>query len=110
LGPEQIDRVFRRRLKRIPLPLRPGEPDRVQLIFDRVVSKKTLWELSGGREIRRFESHSDAVTSVAFSPDGRWVLTRSDSKCWPPHWRRFLNLLYSRERLAFSTAHPQRRR
>jgi hypothetical protein len=87
-GPEQIDRVFRKWLKRIPLPLRPedrragydwdlsvwqaevsltqifdrplrgreffeevirdnldlGRPDRVQLIFDRVVTKKTPGE------------------------------------------------------------------
>lgn len=85
LGPEDIDRLFRKWLKRIPLPLRPedrsagydwslsiwqmevsltqifdrplrgreffeeiirdnldlGRPDRVQLIFDRVVTKKT---------------------------------------------------------------------
>jgi hypothetical protein len=85
LGPEDIDRVFRKWLKRIPLPLRPedrqagydwalsiwqmevsltqifdrplrgreffeeiirdnldlGRPDRVQLVFDRVVTKKT---------------------------------------------------------------------
>ena len=85
LGPQDIDRVFRKWLKRIPLPLRPqdrqagydwdlsiwqmevsltqifdrplrgrkffeeiirdnldlGRPDRVQLIFDRVVTKKT---------------------------------------------------------------------
>jgi hypothetical protein len=85
LGPEQIDRAFRKWLKRIPLPLRPqdreagydwslsiwqmevsltqifdrplrgreffeeiirdnldlGRPDRVQLVFDRVVTKKT---------------------------------------------------------------------
>jgi hypothetical protein len=88
LGPEQIDGVFRKWLKRIPLPLRPedrrdgydwdlsiwqmevsltqifdrplrgreffeeiirdnldlGRPDRVQLIFDRVVTKKTPGE------------------------------------------------------------------
>jgi hypothetical protein len=88
LGPEDIDRVFRKWLKRIPLPLRAqdrdagydwalsiwqmevsltqifdrplrgreffeeiirdnldlGRPDRVQLIFDRVVTKKTLGE------------------------------------------------------------------
>ena len=88
LGPEQIDRVFRKWLKRMPLPLRPedrrdgydwdlsiwqmevsltqifdrplrgreffeeiirdnldlGRPDRVQLIFDRVVTKKTPGE------------------------------------------------------------------
>lgn len=88
LGPEQIDRVFRKWLNRIPLPLRPedreagydwalsiwqmevsltqifdrplrgreffeeiirdnldlGRPDRVQLVFDRVVTKKTPGE------------------------------------------------------------------
>src|SRR5664279_1195204 len=88
LGPQDIDRVFRKWLKRIPLPLRPqdreagydwdlsiwqmevsltqifdrplrgreffeetirdnldlGRPDRVQLIFDRVVTKKTPGE------------------------------------------------------------------
>jgi len=88
LGPEDIDRVFRKWLRRIPLPLRPqdrqagydwalsiwqmevsltqifdrplrgreffeeilrdnldlGRPDRVQLVFDRVVSKKTPGE------------------------------------------------------------------
>jgi hypothetical protein len=88
LGPEDIDRVFRKWLRRIPLPLRPqdrqagydwnlsiwqmevsltqifdrplrgreffeeiirdnldlGRPDRVQLIFDRVVTKKTPGE------------------------------------------------------------------
>jgi len=88
LGPKEIDRVFRKWLKRIPLPLRPedraagydwdlsiwqmevsltqifdrplrgreffeeiirdnldlGRPDRVQLIFDRVVTKKTPGE------------------------------------------------------------------
>ena len=88
LGPEDIDRVFRKWLRRIPLPLRPedrragydwdlsiwqmevsltqifdrplrgreffeeiirdnldlGRPDRVQLVFDRVVTKKTPGE------------------------------------------------------------------
>jgi hypothetical protein len=88
LGPEEIDRLFRKWLKRLPLPLRPedraagydwslsiwqmevsltqifdrplrgreffeeiirdnldlGRPDRVQLIFDRVVTKKTPGE------------------------------------------------------------------
>ena len=88
LGPEDIDRLFRKWLKRLPLPLRPqdraagydwslsiwqmevsltqifdrplrgreffeeiirdnldlGRPDRVQLVFDRVVTKKTPGE------------------------------------------------------------------
>jgi hypothetical protein len=95
LGPEDIDRVFRKWLKRLPLPLRPedraagydwslsiwqmevsltqifdrplrgreffeeiirdnldlGRPDRVQLIFDRVVTKKTPGEF-GSRVIQ----------------------------------------------------------
>ena len=33
------------------------------------------WSEPTGAEIRRFEGHSDSVTSVAFSPDGRQVLT-----------------------------------
>jgi hypothetical protein len=92
LGPEDIDRLFRKWLKRLPLPLRPedraagydwslsiwqlavsltqifdqplrgreffkeiirddldlGRPDRVQLIFDRVVTKKTPGLSNGG--------------------------------------------------------------
>jgi WD domain, G-beta repeat len=39
-----------------------------------------LWELSSGREIRRFEGHSGYVSSVAFSPDGRSILTGSWDK------------------------------
>jgi WD40 repeat protein/uncharacterized caspase-like protein len=35
-----------------------------------------LWEASTGREVKRFK-HQEPVTSVAFSPDGRSVLTAS---------------------------------
>ena len=34
----------------------------------------------GGSEIRRFEGHSDGVTGVAFSPDGRQVVSSSRDK------------------------------
>ena len=34
-----------------------------------------LWDTNNGKEIRRFEGHSAPVLSVAFSPDGRFVLT-----------------------------------
>src|ERR1022692_4677181 len=40
-------------------------------------STARLWDVSSGREIRRFEGHSGYVSSVAFSPDGRSVLTGS---------------------------------
>jgi WD40 repeat protein len=35
-----------------------------------------LWDAATGKEIRAFE-HKDSVSSAAFSPDGRLVLTRS---------------------------------
>src|SRR5262249_32193531 len=33
-----------------------------------------LWDLEGGKELRRFEGHHTAVWRVAFSPDGRRAL------------------------------------
>src|SRR5207302_6754942 len=36
-----------------------------------------LWEVTTGKEIRRFEGHTDWVEGVAFSPDGKQVLTAS---------------------------------
>jgi WD40 repeat protein len=39
-----------------------------------------LWDALTGKEIRRFEGHTKRLRSVAFSPDGRFVLTGSDDK------------------------------
>jgi WD40 repeat protein len=39
-----------------------------------------LWDASTGKEIRRFEGHSESVESVAFSRDGKWVVTGSGDK------------------------------
>jgi WD40 repeat protein/serine/threonine protein kinase len=36
----------------------------------------TYWE-SGGGPVARFRGHGDRVTKVAFSPDGRWILSGS---------------------------------
>ena len=36
-----------------------------------------LWDVGCGRELRRFEGHTNWVLSVAFSPDGRLILTGS---------------------------------
>ena len=33
-----------------------------------------LWEVASGRKLRIFAGHTNAVTSVAFSPDGQYVL------------------------------------
>jgi WD40 repeat protein len=36
-----------------------------------------LWNVETGQEVRRFEGHTDGVACVAFSPDGRQLLTGS---------------------------------
>jgi sugar lactone lactonase YvrE len=36
-----------------------------------------LWDVASGREIRSFLGHSSGVTSVAFSPDGKQILSGS---------------------------------
>ena len=37
-----------------------------------------LWEISNGQERAQFKGHTDRVYSVAFSPDGRYILTGSE--------------------------------
>ncbi|MFA4828880.1 MAG: caspase family protein [Thermodesulfovibrionales bacterium] len=36
-----------------------------------------LWDISSGKEIRTFTGHARSITSVAFSPDGRYALSGS---------------------------------
>jgi WD40 repeat protein len=36
-----------------------------------------LWDIATGKLVRRFEGHTGTVTSVAISPDGRWVISGS---------------------------------
>jgi WD40 repeat protein/transcriptional regulator with XRE-family HTH domain len=36
-----------------------------------------LWDMETGAQVRRFDGHTAAVWSVAFSPDGRYLLTGS---------------------------------
>jgi WD40 repeat protein len=39
-----------------------------------------LWDMSNGTKIRTFNGHSDEVESVAFSPDGKYIVSGSDDK------------------------------
>ena len=34
-----------------------------------------LWDVESGRDLGRFDGHTDAITGVAFSPDGQQVLS-----------------------------------
>jgi uncharacterized delta-60 repeat protein len=40
--------------------------------------KARLWEVQTGREVREFADHARVVSSIAFSPDGQYVLTGSE--------------------------------
>jgi WD40 repeat protein len=39
-----------------------------------------LWDIFNGKEVKRFEGHTDKVNSVVFSPDGKLILTGSKDK------------------------------
>lgn len=39
-----------------------------------------FWDVSTGKEIDTFKVHADAVTSVTFSPDGKYVVSGSNDK------------------------------
>jgi hypothetical protein len=53
-------------------PAEPPEPDLPPL-----GGAFQLWDLQTGRMLRRFAGHQDAVTSLAFAPKGRYVLSGS---------------------------------
>ncbi len=49
--------------------------DRFLLTGDSGGNMARLWEADTGRELRTFKGHTGSVTAVAYSPDGRQVLT-----------------------------------
>jgi WD40 repeat protein len=67
-----------------------------------------LWDIGTGQELRKFEGHSAAVRSVAFSPDGQVILTGSDDesvRLWETQTGREIrkiNKRYSGSQLVFS--------
>jgi WD40 repeat protein len=50
-------------------------PDGTRILTGSDDSTAKLWDAETGQEIRTFRVHNDWVNSVAFSPDGRLVLT-----------------------------------
>ncbi|MFL5804868.1 MAG: WD40 repeat domain-containing protein [Roseiflexaceae bacterium] len=39
--------------------------------------RRACWDAQTGQEVRRFTGHINEVSDVAFSPDGKYVLTAS---------------------------------
>ena len=61
-------------------PLGAGERTRSKSDPDDNSLRLRLWELATGKCLRTFKGHTERVTSVAISPDGRWALSRSHDK------------------------------
>jgi len=58
-----------------------------------------LWNTATGEEIRQLIGHTDNVTSVAFSLDGRWVITGSwdgTARLWDTDWHDFVDYACTR--------------
>ncbi len=74
-----------------------------------MTKRARLWDAASGKEIRRFQGHSRRVNSVAFSPDGKQVLTGSwdkTARLWDAasgkEIRRFLGHTFDVTSVAFS--------
>ena len=66
-----------------------------------------LWDVRTGEAIRTFEGHSDRVRSVAFSPDGRSILSGSDDntlKLWDAASGRAIRSFQGHSGAVFSVA------
>jgi hypothetical protein len=61
-------------------------PDGSKLVFGHWEESLHVWDVRRRKEVRTFKSHTDYITSLAFSPDNRLLASASSShgKPWPP--------------------------
>ena len=47
------------------------------IVSGRADKKVKVWDAETGRELRTLDGHTDSITSICASPDGRWIVTGS---------------------------------
>ena len=55
-------------------------PDGKRIVSASADNTVRIWDVETGKEIRKFEKHTDQVNSAAFSPDGKRIVSASDDK------------------------------
>jgi WD40 repeat protein len=58
-------------------------PDGSKVVTGGVEGTARLWDAATGQELATWQGNAERIMAVAFSPDGRWVLTDHPCRLWP---------------------------
>jgi WD40 repeat protein len=50
-------------------------PDGQQIVTSALNDTAVIWQLDTGEAVHTFSGHGGPILDVAFSPDGRWLVT-----------------------------------
>jgi WD40 repeat protein len=83
-------------------------------VFDPVNCVIRLWDIDSGREVRQFRGHTAGIRTVAWSPNGRYILSASSGEFFgagqsaPPSevGIRLWDVASGRQLCRFNTPHP----